>query len=83
MRRKKLAVFALMAAMVLSLAGCGKETKKNDKPVATTSNATATNAAANNLKDAFKDNFTVGVAVSSAKLQDEDIKKLVRITAAE
>lgn len=78
MRKKKLVVYALTAAMVLSLAGCGKETKKNDKPAASTSNATATNAVANNLKDAFKDNFTVGAAVSSAKLQDEDIKKLVQ-----
>lgn len=75
MKVKKIIVGILMAAMVVSLAGCGKEEKKE---TASQKKASSQNAAANNLKDAYKNDFSIGVAINTYQLQDEDILALVK-----
>lgn len=76
MIRKKLVAGALILAMTVALGGCGGTTKKEDSK--DTPVATEANGAAGGLKDAFADDFTVGVAINTYQLTDSDKLEIIQ-----
>ena len=69
---------AAVFAAVLLVTGCGAPAeKKAAEATPAQSSKTEQKEEAKNLKDAFKEDFKVGVAVNPYQLKDEQTKKII------
>lgn len=79
MRSKKLRMMCLVAGMLTLCTGCGQsktETTKNTEPTPTA--VAESTVQATNLKDAFSNDFKVGVAINMYQLKDEEKLQLIK-----
>ncbi len=79
MRSKKLRMMCLVAGMLTLCTGCGGTEKEDTKKVETTPTSVAESTMeATNLKDAYSNDFKVGVAINTYQLKDGEKLQLIK-----